>query len=208
MAISMVKGDTPVVMTKSTVIRARVMWPPQTDYDLGAEVIYRDGRTESVAMFGAAGLPAQRQTSDGKVRHLGDVKRSGAAMAEEVIEIELTDDIAAVVPWAYSAQSNGTGSFHRYQVSMEVDNGAGETVLISSSDASRNPMVYTCVPGMIENGQDGVQVHALELYSRVSSENRPTASLQASKSLLGLRKTQQTGSVSVTMDAGPKNTYK
>ncbi|GAA2107757.1 hypothetical protein [Streptomyces synnematoformans] len=210
MGINMRKGDQPVTLTKTTTMRARVMWPPQTDYDLGAEVVYADGRTESIAAFPAEGIPARLSSADGAVRHLGDVKRSDAAMAEEVIEVTLNDTIAAVVPWAYSAQSNGAGSFHRYRVSMEVDNGQGESVRIDAVAASRNPVVYTCVPGVIENTADGVRVHALELYSGMGSENRPKAQLSGGggKGILGRRKTPTAGAVEVRMDQGPKNVFK
>lgn len=210
MSINMRKGDQPVTLTKNTTIHARVMWPPKTDYDLGAEVVYRDGRTESIAAFPAKGITARLSTTDGAVRHLGDVKRSGAAMAEEVIEVTLNDGIVAVVPWAYSAQSNGAGSFHRYRVSMEVDNGQGESVRIDSVAASRNPVVYTCVPGVIENTAAGVRVHALELYSGMGSENRPKVELTAAggKSLLGKRKAATAGDIEVLMDRGPKNRFK
>jgi tellurite resistance protein TerA len=205
MAINMTKGSEPVSMTKSKMIRARVMWPPHTDYDLGAEVVYRDGHTESVAAFPAKNTPVRMQTTDGKIRHLGDVRRSGAAMAEEVIEIELTDDIAAVVPWAYRSQSDGGGSFKAAQVSMELDNGQGESVHIASVDASRNPAVYTCIPGVIENTTDGVKIHALELYSFVGSEHRPAASLRKTS---GLFKSKGGLSVEVKANGGPRNAFK
>ncbi|MFI6938837.1 hypothetical protein ACIBI4_06165 [Streptomyces sp. NPDC050418] len=69
-----------------------------------------------------------------------------AGTAEEVVEITMTDVIRAVIPVAYSAQPNGTGSFRRYAVSLEVDNGQGSKVVIDAKNADANDRVYTCVP--------------------------------------------------------------
>lgn len=200
MTINLTKGGT-VSLRKDAPLRARITWPPKTDYDVGAEVLYADGTTESVATFGASGLAASSATTrfPGAVRHLGDVVRSSAASAEEIIEITLNEHILAVVPWVYSAQSNGTGSFRRYAVAMEVTDGA-ETVRVEASEASDNDYVYTCVPGMITNlPGDGPHVHHLERYSLPHSENRPRVRLGG---LLGGDK------IRVDPDGGPHNDRK
>ena len=168
-------------------------WPPATDYDVYALVRYRDGRTETVSTFGTKqDSRFETSTRDGAVRHLGDVQRSSDAMASETIEIRLTPDVVAVVPVVYSAQSNGAGSFRRYRVGMSIDNGQGQKVVIDASNASDHDNIYTCVPGIILNSDQGVQVNALEQYSRRGSENRP----------------EITPDLRVLMDAGPVNAYK
>lgn len=193
--ISMTKGQVPVSLGKARRVRVRMSWPPATDYDLGAEVLYTDGRTESIAAFGARLTPARQTSTDGAVRQLGDVQRSGAATAEEILEVDLNPGIRAVLPWAYSAQSNGTGSFHRYQVTLEVDDGQGNTVRITADDAADDDHVYTCAPGMIENTENGVQVHALYRYSAPDSENRPRLGLDRQR-------------ITLDMNAGPRNNRK
>lgn len=197
--INLSKGDAPASLAKSASIRARCSWSSNTDYDLYALVLYADGHVETVATFGANGVPAQMATTDGAVKHLGDVGRGVQGTAEEIVEITLTDDVRAVVPVAYSAQSNGTGSFRRYAVSLEVDNGQGGKVVIDASHANDSETIYTCVPGMIENTPGGVLVHALEQYSAPSSENRP-----AIKTGGAFRK----DSIRIVMDAGPCNNFK
>lgn len=197
--INLSKGDAPVSLAKSSMIRARCSWSSDTDYDLYALVLYTNGDVQTVATFGAKGVTAQMVTPDGAVKHLGDVGRGVQGTAEEVIEISLNDSIRAVVPVAYSAQSNGTGSFRRYAVSLEVDNGQGGKVVIDASHANGGETVYTCVPGMIENTASGVLVHALEQYSVPRSEDRPIV-----KTGGALRK----DSVRVVMDAGPRNNFK
>jgi tellurite resistance protein TerA len=206
--INLSKDKPSVSLKKGAVIRARVTWPSVTDYDLGAEVIYADGHTESVAAFGAGKkltgaylTPKQMTTRDGKVHHLGDVKRGNGSMAEEILEIELTDEIIAVVPWAYSAQGNGTGSFFHYSVSMEATDG-NETVKVDAVNASNDDRVYTCIPGMITNYPgEGPRVEYLERYSERNSENRPRVTW-TKPSLM------RKGGLEINVNGGHKNEYK
>ncbi len=196
MTLTLRKGSAPISMAKPTVVRARAMWPAATDYDLAAEVLYHDGHSSSVATFAAAGRPASSSTPEGSVRHLGDIQRSEGGYAEEIIEIFPNAAVRAVLFWVYSAQSNGDGSFQEYGVSMEISDGDGNTIRINSDDASDNPEIYTCAPGMIEIDHTGVTLHALGLYSAPESELRPLLALGAD------------GRPGVWMDAGPVNDFK
>ncbi|MEA2234654.1 MAG: hypothetical protein QOD83_4470 [Solirubrobacteraceae bacterium] len=200
--INLRKGDAPVIMEKTAKITASVSWRSGTDYDVYALVMTKDGTQVDVATFGAKGVKKLMNYGNGAVKHLGDVQRAtgkklwGAKDEQkEIVEIRLTPDIVAVVPVAYSAQSNGSGSFHRYKVSLSIDNGSGTNVSISADSANNDDRVYSCVPGIIRNMPDGVVIEPLELYSKPASENRP-----------GLR--GRGTDVSVEMDVGPKNDYK
>ncbi len=205
--ISLRKGEQ-VTITKTPRIVATCTWPRATDYDILALVRYRDGRTETVSTFGTQDDKDgfRLATTDGAVRHSGDVGRmqvqrrgwrrkpapDAPQVGLETIEIMLTPQISAVAPVVYSAQSNGDGSFRRYQVSMAIDNGGGDTVTIDASGASDDDAVYTCVPGIIINDPDGVRIQFLELYSAPGSENRPVIG----EDLI------------LAMDAGPVNAFK
>jgi tellurite resistance protein TerA len=209
--INLRKGEQ-VTITKTPRIVATCTWPRATDYDIYALVRYRDGRTETVSTFGTRESPKDFRlaTGDGAVRHSGDIGRSQAqrkgwrrkaadqpAVGQETIEINLNPQIAAVVPVVYSAQSNGTGSFRRYQVSMAIDNGSvehggGDTVTIGATNASDDDTVFTCVPGIIINDADGVRIQFLEFYSAQGSEHRPVVG----------------DDLIVAMDAGPVNAFK
>jgi tellurite resistance protein TerA len=196
-AINLTKGSAPARLTKTPAITATASWSSSTDYDLYALVVNRDGKVAHVANFGAANTPAQ--PSHYGVAISADAGRAAGAngTAQETLTIRFDDSIAAVIPVAYSAQSNGTGSFKRYKVGLAVDNGAGEQVTVSADNANRNDTIYTCVPAIIHNGADGnVWVEYLEAYSQPGSENRPAAVLHPD------------GSVEVRMDAGPRNDYK
>lgn len=194
-SVKLAKGASVNLDKGSGKITATCQWPPATDYDVYAIVVYRDGRTETVATFGTKegrGRDFSLATTDGAVRHLGDVGRSSAAVASETVQITLNDNIHAVIPVVYSAQSNGTGSFRKYQVSMTIDNGSGAAVTIDADSASSDNTVYSCVPGVIINDPTGVRIEAREQYSAPRSERRPTVD----------------GNLNVQMDAGATNSYK
>ena len=194
-SVNLKKGDKPVLMEKTPKITASVVWRTGTDYDVYALVWTKSGKQIDVATFGAKGVRPMMDYGNGAVRHLGDVQRGGGPEKTEIVEIRLNPEIIAVVPVAYSAQSNGTGSFHRYRVSLHIDNGAGTNVSISSENANDDDNIYTCVPGIIRNTADGVLIEPLELYSKRRSENRPKLYLDR-------------GEVTIKMDAGPRNDYK
>lgn len=194
--INLKKGDAPVSLTKTSTVYARISWPAATDYDLGVEILYKDGSTESLSSFGAAGIPPRMTSRNGAVVHSGDAGR-GEGVTEETVTVHLDKaaDIKAIAPWAYSAQSNGTGSFRRYAVAMEVSNGI-DTVRIDAANGSDSETIYTCVPGLITLEGDGATVSYQEEYSAQGSESRPVFR----SGLFG-------GGVRLRMD-GPRNNYK
>jgi tellurite resistance protein TerA len=195
--INMVKGSDPVRLTKTAVITVTASWSSETDYDLYALVVTRDSGLHYVARFGAEGVGAMASYR-GITQH-GDAGRADArrGTAAETLTVQLDNTIAAVIPVAYSAQSNGMGSFHRYKVSLTVDNGAGERIVIDASNASRSEARYTCVPAIIHHHPDGsVWVQHVERYSKPHSESRPSARLT------------KTGKVMLLMDQGPFNDFK
>ncbi|RVT61376.1 TerD family protein [Niallia taxi] len=194
--VSLDKGQKPVIIDKTPEITATVSWKTGTDYDIYALVYTKNGMQVDVAMFGARGVPPLRSYGNGAVEHMGDVGRNSTSTKTEVIKLRLNDDILAVVPVVYSAQSNGTGSFYRYKVSMSIDNHNGTSVTITSKNANNNDRIYSCVPGILHNTKDGVIISPLELYSMPNSEYRPKLRMGYS------------GMVEVLMDEGPVNDYK
>ncbi|GCD12155.1 TerD family protein [Clostridium tagluense] len=203
--VNLSKGEKPILIEKTTQITASVSWDSGTDYDIYALVYTKYGKQIDVAMFGAKGVPVLQNFDNGTVEHMGDVGRGkklgwGKAKKEasktETIKIRFNEDIIAVVPVAYSAQSNGSGSFHKYKVSMCIDNNAGTEVTISAENANNNNGIYTCVPGMLLNTPEGVIIKPIEMYSTQGSENRPKLVEGAD------------GNIEIVMDKGPKNNYK
>ncbi|WP_395894192.1 TerD family protein [Bacillus safensis subsp. safensis] len=194
--ISLDKGHKPIIIEKTPEITATVSWESGTDYDIYALVYTKSGKQIDVAMFGAKGVPALKSYGNGAVEHMGDVGRDRDSLKTEVIKLRLNDDILAIVPVVYSAQSNGTGSFYRYRVSMSIDNHQGTSVTIHAKHANDNDRIYSCVPGMLQNTNDGVIIRPLELYSKPNSECRPKLKMKSSNE------------IDVLMDKGPINDYK
>lgn len=211
-AISLDKGQR-VTIEKTAKTTAVVSFSSKTDYDVYAVILMRDGTERVCSTFGS---DAQRTPTPQVlgVRHLGDVTRGGGAdLNTETLEIALSDEIDQIAVVAYSAQSNGTGSFRKYKVSMTVDNGAGTTVSIDANHANSNDRVYTCVPAIIRNTDDGVVIEQVEMYSKPGSEKRPSFlpdAPAAKTGLFGKKRTEPaTGTPgTLVMDAGAKNLYK
>ncbi len=194
--IRLSKGDKSVIIEKTPSIAATVSWRSGTDYDIYALVMTKSGKEFAVATFGAKDVPPCMDYGNGAVHHRGDVVGNSSGESVEVIDIRPDTDIVAVVPVAYSAQSNGTGSFYHYKVSLEIDNNQGTVVTLSAENANNKSTIYSCVPGIIYNRPDGLKIEALELYSKPSSEKRPKLTLK------------EDGTVLVNMDKGPRNDYK
>lgn len=198
-AISLDKGQR-VTIEKTRGISASVSFSKSTDYDVYAVILDKSGKEYVCSTFGSDAQPNPTDNVLG-VRHLGDVVRGGASdLNVETLEVTLSDDIDQIAVVAYSAQSNGTGSFRKYKVSMTVDNGQGTTVTVDADQANSNDTVYTCVPAIIRNGADGVVIERVEMYSKPGSENRPSFK---KKGLFG-----KGGDGDLVMDAGSKNKYK
>ncbi len=190
------KGKKPILIEKTNEIIASISWRSGTDYDIYALVITKDGQQIDVSTFGAFGVPPLMNFRNGTIQHMGDVTRDGGELKTETINIRLNDEVLAVVPVAYSAQSNGTGSFYEYEVSMFIDNQNGTKITIPAKNAKQDSRVYSCVPGIIKNTADGVIIEFLELYSKPGSEKRPKLVLEKGEN------------VKILMDAGPINDYK
>ncbi|MCR5717997.1 MAG: TerD family protein [Oscillospiraceae bacterium] len=171
----------------SAYIRIENGWTaPRKDYDLKALVRYRNGKTIYV---GAANQDEVMMTPEGAVIHGGDIKVPGEL---EHIDIKWHPDIASVAVSSYSAIENGVGSFRQFGVFVRIING-DQVIEIAAADASADPKSYTLCFGEILFGteQDSLEVSALEMYSRPSSENR-----------IGYRKDK------VVMDIGPRGRTK
>lgn len=205
-AINLAK-DQKVTIEKTPKIAATVTFSSKTDYDVYAVILLKDGTERVCSTFGSEDQRTPTPQVLG-VKHLGDVARGGGSdINVETLEIVLSDDIDQIAVVAYSAQSNGTGSFRRYQVSTIVDNQAGTTVSVNADQANANDRIYTCVPAIIKNAIDGVVIERVEMYSAPGSENRPSFLGGAvKKGLFGKKEAVAPGTL--TMDAGSKNLYK
>lgn len=204
--VNLNKDSKPILIKKTPEIIASISWDSSTDYDIYALIYTKNDKQIDVATFAAEGVPILTNFNNGSVEHMGDTghnkkgffnfNHSSHKTKSEVIKIKLNDDVLAVVPVAYSAQSNGTGSFYVYKVSMSIDNQDDTVVTVDAVNANQDSTIYTCVPGIILNTDDGVLIKGLELYSKPGSEFRPKL----------IR--NKNNEIEVKMDAGPINDYK
>jgi len=202
-AISLEKGQA-VTIEKTPKITATVSFSSSTDYDIYAIVLLKDGTELVCSTFGSETQRNPTPEVEG-VRHLGDVARGGSGSNVETLEITLTPNVDQVAVVAYSAQSNGTGSFAKYGVTTTVDNHSGTVITVDAKDANANDTIYTCVPAIIRNGEDGVQIEQVELYSKPRSERRPT--FEKPKGGF-FKKADSSAPAELVMDAGSTNLYK
>ncbi len=206
-AISLEKGQR-VTIAKTPRILASVTFARKVDYDVYAVILLKDGTEKVCSTFGSQTQPTPTAEVLG-VKHLGDVRRvCGAEVNTETLQIDLTDQIDKIAVAAYSAQSNGMGSFKLYKVSMKVDNQQGTTVTVDANQGNSKRTVYTCVPAIIHNTADGVVIEQVEMYSSPSSENRPSFLHKgyAGQGWLGKKVPVAVGDL--VMDAGSRNTFK
>lgn len=195
--VNMRKGDAPVNMTKTPMITIEVSWDSGTDYDAGAVLLMNDGTVVHLANFPARGVTSHTSYAGVSVSADAGVSAGQAGQASETITITNLDPaVVALLPWAYSAQGNGTGSFARYKVKVTVDNHAGEQVVIDAANANDDDHVYTCAPVLIRHEGGKLTLDAIEEYSGRSEENRP------------LLKRGFGGKIKVKMNDGPRNEFK
>jgi uncharacterized protein involved in tellurium resistance len=149
-------------------IIVRNVWTARgKDYDLKALVLFRDGRSVYV---GAANSDEVLTVANGAVTHSGD---STSADKPETLTIKWSPEIERIAVSSYSALENGSGSFKKYGVSVEIANGQ-QSIAIPAADANADGRSYTLCFGEIVFGTTpgAMKVTALEDYSKRDSERR------------------------------------
>ena len=200
----MSKGQNFIAPRFEGIINVSAVWSSNTDYDLYAIGLHKDGTEEHVATFGASGIPAKMHSDDYSILHMGDAGR-GEGAAGESMQLTFAKDstLSAVLFVVYSAQSNGTGSFKKYGVEFRADFG-DDTVFIPSDKANANDHIYTMAPCWIENTEEGPLMHALKGPYSMGGERRPE--FKRTKTTLWGR--GNPGDLIVSFDQGPRNDYK
>lgn len=139
---------------------------PRADLDLYALYVDDSGRQGAVYYkdLGSLQEPPYMALS-------GDAQTGGASTVE-TIRISRTSGLRHVLFCAYSAVSNGTGSFKGYGASIEVDDHAGSTVTSPLYDD--NDYSYWVAIAHVDLSAPGeVSVQQVERYSGDGVENRP-----------------------------------
>jgi stress response protein SCP2 len=158
------KGESGVVdLRKDTPVTAHLRWTTRGDLDLYCLWVDKDGR---------CGTTYYRDLgSSGKFPHVqlkGDSKTPG----EETVVIHKPEALRFALIAAYSAVSNGTGSFKSFGAHAVVDNGAGSPVTAKLSEKSS--FSYWAAIALVDFTTPGkALVRQVEQYGKRFSESAP-----------------------------------
>jgi len=98
----------------------------------------------------------------------GDSRQAG----KETIHIERTEDLQYVLFAAYSALSNGVGSFHSMKAKAVVDNHKGN--IVEAPLLERNKFSYWVAIAHIDfRDSSSMKISHVETYSKINSEASP-----------------------------------
>ncbi|MCX4766899.1 TerD domain-containing protein [Streptomyces sp. NBC_01275] len=90
----------------------------------------------------------------------------------EVVRIARPDEQGYVLLCAYSAVSNGAGSFHSFGAKVVVDDGRGSTVTVPLYDDT-STRYWVAIALVDFTSADGAAIHHIEAYSARMTERRP-----------------------------------
>ncbi|WP_030434600.1 TerD family protein [Actinoplanes subtropicus] len=161
--VSLDRGEVAAVPRTGEAFHAALNWNRHSkDLDLYALYIDRDGRSGACYY-----------------RHLGSLTAppyvcltSGDRRGRETIEVSHAGHLRYVLICAYSALSNGIGSFASFGAFAEIDNGSGSVVQVPLHH--RNRYSYWVAIALVDlSAADRIAVRHVERYSARRSEARP-----------------------------------
>jgi stress response protein SCP2 len=144
-----------ISLAKGNKLTAKLQWNTKADLDLYCFYVDKHDVEEKVYYKKLGSL-----TAPPFIKLLGDSQVAG----EEVLEISQPDNIKYALICAYSAVSNGIGSFHSYKARVEVTDGKQQSV--TSHLNHDDPKSYWVAFALIDFQQSGqVTIKNVETYS-------------------------------------------
>ncbi|MDO3411612.1 TerD family protein [Saccharibacillus sp. CPCC 101409] len=153
-----------VSIRKSSSALASLVWEnPRKDLDLYCFYVTKEGQCGKVYY--------KDRGSSQKAPYI-ELDKDARGAGEETIRIYRTDELKYVLFCAYSAVSNGFGSFKGMKARAVVDNGEGQSV--ESWLQKKNIFSYWVAIAKIDfTGEDRMEVSQVENYSKGGVENSP-----------------------------------
>ena len=149
-------GDkTSISLKKESHVTARLKWDTKADLDLYCFYVDTDDKEGKIyyRQMGDLNTPPF-------IKLLGDSQVAG----EEIVKISRHDKVKYILIAAYSAMSNGIGSFFSYKARALIDNGQGQEV--TSCLAHKDPFSYWVALALIDFTKPGeLSVQNVEAYS-------------------------------------------
>ncbi len=146
---------TTISLAKGAKITARLKWQTKADLDLYCFYVDDSGHEDKVYYRKMGDL-----TAPPFIKLLGDSQVAG----EEVVEISRADKLRYALIAAYSALSNGVGSFYSYQAHCVITDNQGQTV--STHLEHSDPYSYWVALARIDFSTTGkLTIENVESYS-------------------------------------------
>ena len=153
-----------VSIRKSASTMAMLVWEnPSKDLDLYCFYVTKSGE---------CGKIYYKNRGSGQQPPYIELDQDTRGAGQETIRIYRTDELKYVLFCAYSAVSNGFGSFKGMKARAVVDNGEGQRV--ESWLQKKNMFSYWVAIAKIDfTGEDRIEVSQVETYSKSGVENSP-----------------------------------
>lgn len=153
-----------VSIRKSASAMAMLVWEnPRKDLDLYCFYVTKSGE---------CGKVYYKNRGSGRKPPYIELDRDAQGAGRETIRIYRTDELKYVLFCAYSAVSNGFGSFKGMKARAVVDNGEGQRV--ETWLQKKNAFAYWVAIAKIDfTGDDSMEVGQVETYSKSGVENSP-----------------------------------
>ncbi len=153
-----------VSIRKSASAMAMLVWEnPSKDLDLYCFYVTRSGE---------CGKVYYKNRGSGQQAPYIELDQDSRGAGQETIRLYRTDELKYVLFCAYSAVSNGFGSFKGMKARAVVDNGEGQRV--ESWLQKKNMFSYWVAIAKIDfTGEDRMEVSQVETYSKSGVENSP-----------------------------------
>ncbi|MEJ8305847.1 TerD family protein [Saccharibacillus sacchari] len=153
-----------ISIRKSASALAMLVWEnPRKDLDLYGFYVTKSGE---------CGKVYYKNRGSGKRAPYIELDQDARGAGQETISIYRTDELKYVLFCAYSAVSNGFGSFKAMKARAVVDNGEGQRV--ETWLQKKNAFAYWVAIAKIDfTGEDSMEVSQVETYSKSGVENSP-----------------------------------
>jgi len=146
---------TTINLSKGSDVKARLVWKTNSDLDLYCFYVNKDDKEDKVYYKNLGCLEQSPY-----IKLLGDSKNAG----EEIIEISRPENVKYALLAAYSALSNGIGSFYSYKAKIIVSDSDNQEII--SHLSHKDPYSYWVVFAMIDFTVHGkLSIKNVETYS-------------------------------------------
>ena len=142
-------------LSKGSQVKARLIWKTQSDLDLYCFYVSKEDKEDKVYYKNLGNL-----NQSPYIKLLGDSQVAG----EEIIEISHPENVKYALLAAYSAVSNGIGSFHSYKAKIIVSDSDNQKII--SHLSHKDPFSYWVAFALIDFTVTGkLSIKNVETYS-------------------------------------------